>query len=303
MAYCWQLSIINLTHGTFISGTLLKGNKRGKRYPGSIAGHLAHVLSSYFRQPYKNKPVTLTVNGQQYHVTTTSKGRFQLQVGGEAVPQIRIKNETGQAIEIIQDYPVVFSYNSSNTGIISDIDDTIMVSHTRSILKRIGTILFTIPSRRKAVNFSFQLLTTATARGYHIAYVSKSESNLFGLIASIISHLSLPDGPLILTSFLRLNQLFKPNKGADYKYDHIKKLLDLSPETTYLLLGDDTQRDMSIYARLCREYSGRIRKIYIRKTRKRYNDTQQAYRDELIQAAQEVQFFDDLDEFNDDLLR
>ena len=52
------------------------------------------------------------------------------------------------------------------------------------------------------------------------------------------------------------------------KRNAIKSIIDLSRDKYFVLIGDDTQKDMDVYYEIAKLYPNQILKIYIRKTRK-----------------------------------
>ncbi len=97
-------------------------------------------------------------------------------------------------------------------------------------------------------------------------YVSKSEENLYSILSRFIENRGLPRGIFFMTRWLSLRQLFNPRKDKNHKIDRIKKVLELTQEKDFVLIGDDTQRDLEIYLDIAKEYPDRILKILIRKT-------------------------------------
>jgi phosphatidate phosphatase APP1 len=172
-------------------------------------------------------------------------------------------------LKILQVYPIVFQNTRSPFDVISDIDDTIVVSYTADFFKRIGTLALTAPNKRKTIDFTKKLFQEFEKQDARVFYVSKSESNLFGMISSFIEYNKLPKGQLFLTPYLKFSQLLNPKKKRNFKINHIRFIMENSITNSFVLLGDDSQRDMEIYLEIARKFPERILKIYIRQTKKK----------------------------------
>lgn len=154
-----------------------------------------------------------------------------------------------------------------------------------------GTLAFVQPNKRKVINFSYQLYRFFDSQGARFYYISKSESNLFKIISVIISKYDLPKGVLLLTSYLNFRQLFKPKKGRNFKINRISSILEGTGDKKFFLVGDDSQRDMEIYADAVEKFPNRIIKIYIHKTHHRSSQRQKKQLNELMNSHIPVNYF------------
>jgi phosphatidate phosphatase APP1 len=267
MAYVHQLSIIQFKKKTIMSGTVLRGSKPNPKRDTS--GYFGQVIRSYFRATFKNRQIVISAGEKAYPTLTNHQGGFWMEVDHPLENEVTVFDpDRNKQIPVIQTYPLFFADSAFPLAVVSDIDDTLMVSHTLSSQNRIRKILFTSPANRIPVGFTSGLLKTINDRGGRIFYVSKSESNLFGLLTHIIKVQKIPEGSLFLTPYLRFGQLFRPKKGRDFKEQSIKQIIDRSENKMFILIGDDTQQDMFVYGRMALLYPDRIFKIYIHKTRK-----------------------------------
>jgi phosphatidate phosphatase APP1 len=265
--------------------------------------NLSKVFNSYTYKPFAEKEIRLEINGDLFDVQTDRTGEFVLEIEKEKVPSVKVySKETGEQLPIIQDYPVYFYDTGSRFSVITDIDDTILISNTLKTFKRIRNILFISPHKRKAVEFSKKLIKKVVETGGRVFYVSKSESNLFGLISCFIRLNELPYGKICLTKFLNFNTLINKKKAKDIKMEKIEKILSLSGDKKFILIGDDTQRDMYIYARIAARFPDKIMKIYIRRTLRSLNNKRKAVFNELMALPLPVVYFGQGDEPQDEFL-
>jgi len=290
-AYLSRLNIIELHEKVWISGNLIKG-KRIPQNGKSRISHFLFVVRSYFRKPVKKALIKVKLGFLDVEFTTDNKGHFSKVIKSDLPVSFEFfyKNK---ALKITEDYPVLFPKPNSDYEVISDLDDTVLLSHTASALKRIRNILFLAPRKKKTILFTFHLMQCFKELRFRVHYLSKSESNLYQVIADFIGFHGLPKGALLLTPHLRWNQLLKPNKGKDYKLEHIKELLINLPAKKFILLGDDTQRDMEIYTRIINEFKDQIRLVFIRQTRINRTPKQKNLWKELRNTGVEAYYFDD----------
>ncbi|MEN8227802.1 MAG: phosphatase domain-containing protein [Bacteroidota bacterium] len=251
------------------------------------------IVNTYLADTYRDREILVIVNGKTIRTATDGSGGFSLVVDFLVDDEVQISLPgSEEPLQIIQNYPVIFRETDSILEVISDIDDTVIISHTASLVKRVGTLALKAPQHRKPVGFSLQLLNYLVKQhDARIFYISKSESNLFGLLTTLIRYNELPEGKLFLTPYLKPGQLLHPKKGRDYKYRRISFLLENSANQRFVLLGDDTQKDMEVYTEISKEFPGRIVKIYIRKTRRRVSRRKQKMWLTLVNHFPEAHYF------------
>ena len=185
--------------------------------------------------------------------------------------------------EIVEDQPHIYATGEARIIspdekriIISDIDDTVMVSHATQTLRKLRLMLFknalTRVPFRGVVEFYDHLVKGKDRQQNHpLFFVSSSEWNLYDLLEDFFSVHRLPKGVLLLR---RLNnsiyKFWKSGGGNhDHKYEKIKTLLNFYPSINFILIGDSGQRDPMIYTRLAKKFPHRVEAIYIRRIRSR----------------------------------
>ncbi len=160
--------------------------------------------------------------------------------------------------------------------IVSDIDDTVMVSHSTQLFKKLRLMLMKNALTRSpfpGVKTLYQGLAQGdeAQHNYPFFYVSSSEWNLYDLLEDFFSFNHMPKGVFMLKELkYSIYKFWKSGGGNhEHKYDKIKKILNLYDNHKLILLGDSGQRDPEIYRNIALEYPGRVESIYIRKVRKR----------------------------------
>jgi len=290
----WKISALQLDNKTLISGVLLKDTPFLYNKHISKFKNLKKVIKTYFIPVYANKKISINTDDQTINTTTDQHGGFSVIVDFLINGNIKIKiNNGAEPLVILQTYPILFKTTESPFDIISDIDDTILVSYTADFFKRIGTVIFTSPGKRKVIDFTQKLFKEFKKYDARVFYVSKSESNLFAMLTSFIEHNKLPKGKLILTPYLSISQQKKKKKGIHYKLDHIKFILDHTKTKKYVLIGDDSQKDMEVYSQIATEFPERILYIYIRQTKRKILPYQKKMWQKLNSTSVPTKYFDD----------
>lgn len=154
-------------------------------------------------------------------------------------------------------------------GVISDVDDTIMVTGATNLLKMIW-ITFSGNARTRIafnkVGQWYHALKNGPSGHNHnpFFYVSSSPWNLFDLICNFMAYNQIPIGPLTLRDFgTDENKMGKTSHGA-HKKGEIERLFRIYPELNFILIGDSGQYDAFIYYEIAQAHPGRVLAIFIR---------------------------------------
>jgi phosphatidate phosphatase APP1 len=165
----------------------------------------------------------------------------------------------------------VFVPHITQYAFISDIDDTVLISHSATIFKRLRVLFTKNPRSRKAfadVVKHYSLLSRSNAEPdvpNPFFYVSSSEWNLYNDLDDFFRHNQLPPGVFLLNEIKRWYQLFKTGKTKHQgKLTRVARIMEVFPQQQFVLLGDNSQKDPEIYAAIANKYRGRIVAVYIR---------------------------------------
>ncbi len=156
-------------------------------------------------------------------------------------------------------------------GIISDIDDTFLISHSANLRKRLFVLLTENAQTRKpfdGVVNHYQRLASG-GRGPNeknpFFYVSSSEWNLYPYILEFSRVNHLPQGVYLLNQLKTISQVWKTGQNNhSTKFMRIVRILEAYPDQAFVLLGDDSQQDPVIYASVVQHFSSRIKAVYLR---------------------------------------
>ena len=179
-------------------------------------------------------------------------------------------------------------------GVISDIDDTVLVSHSTKTLKKLRLMLF--KNARTRIPFEG---VTAFYRALHkgtrqegclnpMFYVSSSEWNLYDLLVDFFQYRSIPLGPLLLQELKHSVFKFWKSGGGSHlhKLEKIRFLFSFFPDLDFILIGDSGQCDPEIYLSVAKQFPGRVKAVYIRCVKKLYKGSK------TIKIAHEMRIMD-----------
>jgi phosphatidate phosphatase APP1 len=160
----------------------------------------------------------------------------------------------------------LYTYPASTPlGVISDIDDTIMVTQVPSLWRAAYNMLLLNPKKRISVP-GMSVLYNKIRDLYPQApffYLSTSPWNVESSIRHFINYHGFPEGPLLLRDLDPRPKTFIPT-GVQHKLEFVDQLMADFPKMKFLLIGDDGQKDPTTYATVARRYPGRILAIGIR---------------------------------------
>jgi phosphatidate phosphatase APP1 len=165
-------------------------------------------------------------------------------------------------------YGRVVSHNAA-FGVISDIDDTIVETGARKLLRHWRTVAQNSAEGRVAfpgIGCFFQALASGRQgeETNPFFYVSSSPWNLYDLFDEFLELRGIPHGPMFLKDFGLTRTQWVSGSHSDHKLDAIKTILDAYPALDFVLVGDTGQSDAKIYAQAVSDHPGRIRTVFLR---------------------------------------
>jgi phosphatidate phosphatase APP1 len=139
--------------------------------------------------------------------------------------------------------------------LISDLDDTIKISHTQSKLVTVYRGLF----RSSAFTGMAQLYTELLARhpGSTLWVVSASPPQIRKKIDFFLAKNGFPPASICLRDWIRQTNILK------YKLGSILALVESSPHPV-VLIGDDTEHDPEVFAHVAKRFPEKVSARYLR---------------------------------------
>lgn len=267
MIKLWHLTALQMKQKTLVYGLLSEAPERSFLAGRSMLGHSRKVAKTYFSSALNPGKLRLSWREESLEISTDNGGTFSFEMESALrladLDSIRFEGE-----EVLFDPKEIESYamDSKEKLIISDLDDTVLISYTALVWKRTLNTLMTPFPRRRPVETSRKIFDLMEKEAVDFVYVSRSEYNLMPMLKAFLKHYGLPSGPIMLTPFLSLKRLVFEKKDLRFKQKRIGRLLDSSTYSQVILIGDDTQHDIEVYAELAQNYLERIKLVLIRRS-------------------------------------
>jgi phosphatidate phosphatase APP1 len=267
-----------LTH-TPIRDLTFKDYNRGKTF--------RTLFRLYQTKPHSNQEIVLVFDNTEVRTTTNSYGAFYLK-GVNGIEQSilqKVLMSNGQIVKFISGlYDVNVHHINSQAIVVSDIDDTLVHSFIYRKIHKIRALMFTTMEKRKPVTNMQALILNFTQGGATPVYLSNSEQNLYPIIYRFLQHNNFPRGPLFLKQLRSLWHVIWNIKFPIrniHKTESLEDMIDLFQDKKFVLMGDNTQQDLSIYLSVAEKYPLNIKIIIVRKVVEKRSDL------ELIHKASE----------------
>ena len=248
-----------------------------KTYRRNVLTNALSLLRSFTVVHIPNARVALQWQGQVYETKTAQDGffRFECVINLPVDPGLHQANvayfQDGFSKPVAEGAGWVMVPHPGQLAFVSDIDDTFLVSHSGKAFKKFYALLSKNAHSRKpfeGVVNHYNLLAKARmgADGVNpFFYVSSSEWNLYDFIKEFCRTYQLPEGVYLLNQLKGLTEVWKTgaNKHST-KFMRITRVMEAYPHFNFVLLGDDSQMDPTIYASIAAHFPGRVVAVYLR---------------------------------------
>ena len=236
----------------------------------SVKQNIKRNLKYFIAEEYKKYPFQVQLNGTTWQLETDAEGYFQTRIIPPDGLTYGWHTVTAQGTTATGHGKLLIASPHNPVGIISDLDDTIMISDVLRKHTLLENTLLKNPQQRQAVPGVAALYNTLTQRNptpesTALFYLSASPRQLHDNITDFLRLNHFPKGVLI-TRKIGLDGTSDPLIDTfTYKTEKISQILDLIPETKFILAGDDGEKDPEIYNWIWQRYPDRIEAIWIRR--------------------------------------
>ncbi|MSS84469.1 DUF2183 domain-containing protein [Actinomycetaceae bacterium WB03_NA08] len=182
--------------------------------------------------------------------------------------------------------PVRIIGDSEKVGIISDVDDTIVVTDVPRPLLAARNAFVTRPSDRKPVPGMAHFLQSLRVVALRAAgtrtpgwlstradepvasipppaiYLSTGAWNTAPMLRKFLRHMGFPLGTVLLRPWGITDTGFPPS-GIEHKLGQFARLTEMVPHVKWLLLGDDGQHDPLIFTKIGEQYPDRVAGVFL----------------------------------------
>lgn len=193
-------------------------------------------------------PVTVEVGGRTHEVVSGRGGYLDTVLHAQLQPGWAEATLTGHGAPPVTGVIRVVD-SSVGLGIISDIDDTVLITALpRPLLAFWNTFVRHETSRRPVRGMATLYAEIVRANPEApFFYLSTGAWNVAPVLEQFLTRHSFPPGPLLLTDWgPTADRWFR--SGQEHKRREIQRLFEELPQLRWLLIGDDGQHDPEIYA-------------------------------------------------------
>lgn len=247
-----------------------------------IVKNLWNSLRQFFNDEEEGEAVYVSMPKGLYKTRTDEEGYFRfdlklrqpLKPGYQAVKLNHKKNKLQTECQL---YVVPETITS---GIISDFDDTVIVSDVTDKIKLLTNLFTKNYTQRKLVQgvvafYKKELLKNNPDNLAPLIFVTGSPRQIQEGIQKFLDFHHFPPR-IIITKKLNGENSDPLLDQFSYKTNKIEELFALFPQVKFLLVGDDGEKDPEIYQYIQENYPERVSEIWIRQVsedvnRKKYS--------------------------------
>ncbi|GLI29062.1 hypothetical protein ARHIZOSPH14_33040 [Agromyces rhizosphaerae] len=219
---------------------------------------------SFTSVPVGDVAVRISIGGQEIEVVADRGGVVDATVPVSLPPgrhEAVLSTEGGAD----QRAPIDVIAPGTTLGIISDVDDTVMVTALpRPLLAAWNTFVLDEHARMPTPGMAVLLERLSRAHpDAPVVYLSTGAWNVAPTLTRFLSRNLYPAGTLLLTDWGPTHdRLFR--SGRIHKEDNLRRLAEEFPDMHWILIGDDGQHDEAIYGEFAAEHPDRVAAIVIR---------------------------------------
>jgi len=246
---------------------VLRYTERPDGTPVTLWGNLQASYRRFETDEVAGEPVRLEIADLQLDAISDEEGYAHFDFtppaagSGNLVAQLSLPDREGvPPVEL----EIVRPSATARFGVISDIDDTVLVTRATSMLRMMRLTLLSSSASRVAFDGVAPFYQALVKGGNPIFYVSSSPWNLYEFLDDFLRVRGLPAGPLFLRDFGLDRDKLVAGPHAKHKGAAIAAVLERHGELPFVLIGDSGQHDPEIYRDMVEAYPGRIKAIYIR---------------------------------------
>jgi phosphatidate phosphatase APP1 len=242
-----------------------------KPSPGSKADHAARNGNQNVRGwraftsvPLQYIDVEITLGDAVTHVQADRGGLIDIEVDVQLSPGWHTAILRAEGTEPTEALIRVVA-PEVKLGIVSDIDDTVMVTALpRPFLALWNTFVLSERARMATPGMAVLLdRLTVEHPDAPVIYLSTGPWNAAPTLARFLSRNMYPTGALLLTDWgLTQDRWFR--SGQDHKRKNLERLAKEFPDMRWLLIGDNGQHDEAIYSGFAQENPDKVAAIAIR---------------------------------------
>jgi phosphatidate phosphatase APP1 len=219
---------------------------------------------SFTSVPVHDVDVIVIAGGREHRVTANRGGVVDTRINVALNPgwnTIQLRTDDSPIV----DAPIYVVDPAVRFGVISDVDDTVMVTALpRPFLAAWNTFVLDEHARQPVPGMAvlYERLTH-NHPGSPVVYLSTGAWNVAPTLRRFLSRNLYPSGPLLLTDWGPTHDRWF-RSGQEHKRENLNRLASEFPEMHWLLIGDDGQHDEELYGEFSARFVGQVAAVCIR---------------------------------------
>lgn len=234
------------------------------RQPRKAEGAGVRGWRNFTSVPVVDATVQIEIGGRTFSATTDRGGVLDTKIEVELTPgwhtvTLRAGESARAEAEIVVIDP------ATRFGIVSDIDDTVMVTALpRPLLAAWHTFVVNEHARTPTPGMAVLYERLAALHpDSPVIYLSTGPWNVAPTLTRFLSRNLYPPGPLLLTDWgPTKDRWFR--SGPEHKRENLIRLAEEFPDIDWLLVGDDGQHDEMIYGDFAQRFGDHLTAVAIR---------------------------------------
>ena len=220
---------------------------------------------SYITAPVGYIPVTVRIGDAEYRTRTDRSGYIDVEIRDHGLPpgwhDITIATRAARPetarVQVIGD--------DVRLGLVSDLDDTVMVTSVPRPFIAIWNTFVRHGSARRVVPGMAAMYDEVVARepGAPTFYLSTGAWNIMPTLVQVLRAGGYPAGAMLMTDWGPTNTGWF-RSGQEHKRSALRRLRKEFPNIRWVLVGDDGQHDPMIYREFATEHPENVAAIAIR---------------------------------------
>lgn len=219
---------------------------------------------SFMTVTVRTHTVVVTAGSHRHEVTTDSSGLIDHELSSDLQPgwqDITFESDESEPVTV----PVHIIDPSVKIGLVSDIDDTVMVTALpRAALAAWNTFVLTEHARRSVPGMAVLYEKWSNSNpGAPVVYLSTGAWNVAPTLTRFLSRHMFPPGPILLTDWGPTRERWF-RSGQAHKRAQLRRLAREFPDIKWVLVGDDGQHDPDIYSEFAQSDPEHVAGVAIR---------------------------------------
>jgi len=228
--------------------------------------NLKNKLSQIFNDEKENAEITISINQNKYQIISDQEGYYSFELSTQ---QDSFRNNQTIQVSInggktVASCRAFIPSKDEQVGVISDFDDTLVISDVVDKISLIKNLLFKNYKQRTLVKEMQEIINsiiTDSIRAFFV--ITGSPKQLHNAINNFLDYHNFPKRTII-TKKLHGDNSDPIFDQLEYKFEKVRNIILLYPHIKWVLLGDSGEMDKEVYTQIKKAYPNSVKSIYIR---------------------------------------